>query len=113
MIQSWPENLGKFNFEIGHNAGKVIPHAEFLSQVQTEENSITTVVATSTKTDTGIEKDTTNPCQILQHADQKSIKIRQKHLAKVSVWLENKQRPDKRQMTGASKDLWKIRVDFR
>ena len=35
MIASWLEKLGQFQFEIKHEVGKKIPHADCLSSVPT------------------------------------------------------------------------------
>ena len=60
------EKLEPFKFKKRHNEGKDVPHADCLSRVQTEKGGILTFAAASTKIDTGIEKETNFPWQVLQ-----------------------------------------------
>ena len=76
-IAKWFEKLWQLNLETGHNAGKVIHHADCLSQVQTEESCTTTFLAAFMENDTGIEIDTSNPWQVLQNTDRRSMKRKQ------------------------------------
>ena len=70
--------FGVFNFEKKQNAGKTTPDGDCPSRVQTEVSGIRTFMTALTKTDTGIENETTNPWQLLQNADRKSFKLKQK-----------------------------------
>ena len=36
MVARWMEKIGQFNFDIKHRAGKKIPHADFLSRINTK-----------------------------------------------------------------------------
>ena len=38
MVARWIQKFGLFNFDIKHRAGKKIPHADFLSRINTEDN---------------------------------------------------------------------------
>ena len=52
---------------------------------------------------------------LLQNTDSRNIQRKQqehKNQAKVFSWLKDKQRPDRRSMSGASKFLWKYYVAF-
>ena len=40
MIARWLEKLGQFQFEIKHEAGKKIPHADCLSRVLTTTEEV-------------------------------------------------------------------------
>ena len=115
MMARWLEKLGRLISEIRHNAGNDIPHAERLSRAQTKENAITTLFTALTKSNMGIENKKTNPWQRLPDNDRKIIELKQKQnkeICKVFVWLEKEQRPVKRQMTWASKQLWKFWFDY-
>ena len=36
MVERWMDKIGQINFDIKHRAGKKIPHADFLSRLNTE-----------------------------------------------------------------------------
>ena len=77
------------------------------------KSGIMTFLAAFTESDTQIKNDTNIRWQVLPDNDRKSIKMKQKHgeeIVKSSVWLKNKQWPDKRPKTGVLKELWKFEV---
>ena len=92
MVARWLEKLGQFNFEIGHNAEKDIPHVDFLSRVRTKESGITKFVATLGKSNALVENDTTNPWQVPAETDRKSKETQQKHSQNLCLfaWKTNR-----------------------
>ena len=107
----WIEKLGQFDFEIKYEAGKMIPRADCLSrvpqtgdqvkdcdqknQINTEEKNIWSI---------GLGKSVE---QLVEH---------QKNAADLIIlrnWIENRKRPQRKHMAGASRALWKLWTDFR
>ena len=106
IIARWFEKIVQISFEKRHNAGKHIPRKECPSRIQTPESGVTTFETNATRNDTGTEKDTANPWQVLQDTNRKSIELKQNHdknSTKVFAWLEKKQRPNTWQTTVTSK----------
>ena len=44
MVSRWIEKLGQFTFDIKHRAGKIIPHTDCLSRINTEDDEQTAFV---------------------------------------------------------------------
>ena len=116
IVARWLEKLGQFDFEIKHKAGRSIPHAACLSRLlPEEENPITVYVAALTE-NTTMEELLANPWMLLQNTDRNSMQMKQhedNNIKKVLKWIEEKQRPDRKNMNGASKELWEFWVDFK
>ena len=114
MIARWLKKFGQFEFEIKHNAGKDIAHADCLSRVQPEEEDTTAFIAALTF-EQNVQEQPKNPWMLLQNTDSRNIQRKQqenKNLAKVFSWIKNKQRPDRRNTSWASKEFGKSWVDF-
>ena len=111
LLARWIEELGQFDFEIKHEAGKMIPHADCLSRVpQTEDqvkdcdqvNQINTVEENIWSIGLGKFVE-----QIVEH---------QKNAADLIIlrnWIENGKRPQRKHMAGASRALWMLLTDFK
>ena len=110
LLARWIEKLGQCAFEIEHEAGQKIPHADCLSRVpQTEEqvNNHDQVNQVNTEDKNiwsiGLEKSVE---QLIEH---------QKNLADLIIlrnWIENGRRPQRKYMAGASRAIWKFWTDF-
>ena len=91
---------GQFDFEIKHNAGKDIPHADCLLRVQPELEDTTVFIAALTFEE-NVHEQADNPWMLLQNTDNRNLQRKQQeHLAKVFSWLKNKQRRDSRACPG-------------
>ena len=111
MLARWIEKLGKFNFEIHHQAGKNIPNADCLSRVPVvEEPSLV-----EEKTQILIEQPTENNWSDLFGDQTDDLRLHQQNLREIKevfCWVEQKKRHEKIQMVGASKTTWKLWTDF-
>ena len=111
MLARWTEKLGTFNFEVLHQAGKNRPHADCLSRVPVVEDA--SVV--EEKTQILIEQSTENSCSDVfgdQTDDLRQHQQNSREIKDVFCWVEQKKRPEKTQMVGASKTTWKLWTDF-
>ena len=116
MVARWLEKLGQFDFEIKHKAGRSIPHADCLSRVLPEEEDPITVYVAALTENTTMEEHPANPWMLIQNTDRNSMQMKQhedNNIKKVLKWIEEKQRPDRKNMNGASKELWNFWVDFK
>ena len=89
------ERLGQFDFETKHEAGKKIPHADCLSRVPQTEDQV---------------KD----CDQVKSVEQ--LVEHQKNAADIIILrncIENGKRPQRKQMAGASRALWKLWTHFK
>ena len=94
MIERLLERLGQFDFEMEHNAGKDIPHANCLLRVQSEEEDTTAFIAALTFEE-NVQEQLKNPWMLLQNTNSGNIQRKQqedKKLAKFFSWLKDKQR---------------------
>ena len=108
MVARWLEKLGQFDFEIKHKAGRSIPHADCLSRVLPEEEDPITVYVAALTENTTMEEHPANPWMLIQNTDRNSMQMKQhedNNIKKVLKWIEEKQRPDRKNMNGASKEL--------
>ena len=111
LLARWIEQFGQFDFEIKHEAGKKIPHADCLSRAPQTENQVkdcdqVNQINTEEKNIwfVGLGKSVE---QLVEH---------QKNAAELIIlrnWIENGKRPQRKHMTGASRALWKLWTDFR
>ena len=111
LLARWTEKLGHFNFEIKREVGKKIPHADCLSSVpQTEEQVKNYDQVNQVNTEDkniwsiGLGKSVE---QLIEH---------QKNAADLIIlrnWIGNSRRPQRKNMAGASRALWKLCTDFR
>ena len=109
MLARWVEKLGKFNFENHHQAGKNILHADCLSRVPAVED--TSLV--EEKIQILIEQPTDNSwSDVLETRLMIFDSINRFLENEVFCLMEQKKRPEKRQMVGASKTTWKLWTDF-
>ena len=75
-----------------------------------EEDAITVYVAALTE-NTTMEKHPANPWMLLQNTDRKSMQMKQledNNIKKVLKSIEEKQRPDRKNVNGATKELSKF-----
>ena len=107
----WIEKLGHFYFEITHEAGKKIPHADCLSRVPQTEDQV--------KECDQVNQINTEEKNIWSIGLGKSVEKLVEHrknatdLIILRNWIENGKRPQKIYMAGASRALWKLWTDFR
>ena len=116
MVARWIEKLGQFNFETKHRAGKSIPHADCLSQVSATEDEtrqiINALVVNPKEGSLAVNSIWTE----LSTTERKIIRESQKKdkvLKTVRQWVEQNERPERKNMKGASKELWKYWTQFR
>ena len=107
----WIGKLGEFGFEIKHKTGKKILHTDRQLRVpQTEEQ---------VKNCDQVNQVNTEHKNILCIGLGKSVEQlveHQKNAADLIIprnWIENGQRPKRKNMEGASRALWKLWTDFR
>ena len=65
---------------------------------------------------TTMEEHPANPWMLIQNTDRNSMQMKQhedNNIKKVLNWIEEKQRPDRKNMNRASKELGKFWVDFK
>ena len=89
IVARWIEKLSQYSFTIEHKAGKGIPHADGLSRL-TENTAVCAL-------------QTVNPL-LTQLSDP--------DLQKCYQWLQQKSRPEKRELQGSSKKLWRLWGQF-
>ena len=111
LLARWIKKLGQFDFEIKHEAGKKIPHADCLSRVPQTEDQVkdcdqVNQINTEEKNiwSIGLGK-----CveQLVEHQKNAADLIILRH------WIENGKRLQRKHMAGASRALWKLWIDFR
>ena len=111
LLSRWIEKLVQFKFKIKHEAGKKILHADCLprvpqtgekvkdcnqvNQVNTEDKNIWSI---------GLEKSLE---QLIGHKKIAAELIVSKN------WIESKKPPQRKNMAGTSRSLWKLWIDFR
>ena len=111
LLARWIEKLGQFDFEIKHEAGKKIPHADCLSRVPQTEDQV--------KDRNQVNQINTEEKNIWSIGLGKSVEQlveHQKNAADLIIlrnWIENRKRPQRKHMAGASRALWKLWTDFR
>ena len=106
LLTRWIEKLGQFDFEIKHEAGNRIPHADCLSRVPQTEDQVkdcdqVNQISTEEKNiwSIGLGKSVE---QLVEH---------QKNAADLIIlknWIKNGKRPQIKHMAGASRALWKL-----
>ena len=107
----WIEKLGQFDFEIKHEAGKKIPHADCLSRVPQTEDQVKDCDQVNQ-----INTEEKNIWSIGLGKSVEQLVVHQKNAADLIIlrnWIENGKRPQRKHMAGASRALWKIWTDFR
>ena len=111
LLASWIEKLGQFDFEIKHEAVKQISHADCLLRVPKTEDQV--------KNSDQVNQVNTEDKNIGSIGLGKSVEQlveHQKNAADLIIlknWIENERRPQRKNMAGASRALWKLWIDFR
>ena len=101
----------RFIADFGKIAGKNIPHADCLSRVPVVEDPS----LVEEKTQILIEQPTENSWSDVfgdQTDDLRQHQQNSRETKEVFCWVEQKKRPEKRQMVEASKTTWKLWTDF-
>ena len=106
----WIEKLGQFDFEIKHEAGKKIPHADCLTRVPQTEDQVKDCDQVNQ-----INTEEKNIWSIGLGESVEQLVEHQKNAADVVIprnWIENWKRPQRKHMAGASRARWKLWTDF-
>ena len=111
ILARWIEKLGQFDFEIKHEAGKKIPHADCLSRVPQTEDQVEDCNQVNQ-----INTEEKNIWSIGLGKSVEQLVKHQKNAADLIIrrnWIENGKRPQRKHMAGASRALCKLWTDFR
>ena len=112
MLARWIEKRGQFNFEIYHQTGKNIPHADCLSRVLAVEDSS----LVEEKTQILIEQPTENSWSDVfgdQTDDLRQHQQNSREIKKVFCRVEEKKRPEKDKWLGLQKQHGSFGLSFK